>query len=170
MQGRFYSEIKEAVEDGFKESGLEKSVLSAGGLPLILGLKGYVVVLLGGFMHRDAMYGRYQRERAEIAALVGDYYFDAVLGEIHAGDLALFYGGLFFSGVYMKEEASKAGKAYHDVSVLLQANRKEHHFFDFLQSSVPDVMRGLAATAGHLNIPRQKALSLYVPALEKMLS
>ncbi len=169
MQGRLYSEIEEAVEAGFKESGLEKSVLIAGGLPLILGLKGYVIVLLGGFMHRDAMYVKYQTQRAEFAALAGDYYFDAVLGHIQQGDLALFHGGLFFAGVYRQSEAAKAGEAYRNVFVLLRGARKERQFFDFMQAHTPEVMDGLSATALHLNIPRQRETLLYMPAVERYL-
>ncbi|MBI2176337.1 hypothetical protein HYU40_03230 [Candidatus Woesearchaeota archaeon] len=166
MQGHLNSEIEDAVAAGFSESGLVGKLTSTGSESLIQGLKGYVVILLAAFTHRGAMYGRYQRERAKFAALAGDYYFDAVLGNIQTADLALFHGGLFFGGVYRREEAADAKKAYGDVAVLLRGNRDEHGFFVFLSRNTLPVMDGLGFTATHLRLPRPKETPIILPSLE----
>ncbi len=165
-QDYLYSQIEEAVDTGFKESGLVKEMASQGGPRLVIGLRGYVAILLAAFTQKDAMYGRYQTERAKFAALLGNYYFDAILGQIHAGDLALFHGGLFFGGVYRQEEAADAQKAYHDVAKLLGANREERSFFDFLSRNSLQVMEGMTFVAAQLNLPQPKETRLRTPKLE----
>lgn len=164
-----YSTIAEAVDIGFGESGLAAKVATEGGAVLLKGLQGYIVVMLGAFIHRDAMYGRYQKQRAMFAALVEGNYFDAIFGQIQEGDLALFHGGLFFGGVYRLGEAAGAKKAYSDVAVLLRGNRNEHRFFVFLSQNTLPVMDGLGLAAMHLNLPRPKETLIAVPSLEKYL-
>lgn len=164
-----YSDIEQAVNSGFIESGLGGEVIRQEGAGFFFSLKSYAVILMEGFIHRDVMYERYQTQRACFAALVGDDYFDAVLGQIQAGDVALFHGGLFFGGVYMKAEARKAAKAYGDVAALLRGNRKSHHLFNFLHAAAPEVMEGLGAAAEYLNLPKKSNLTLYVPAFDRHL-
>ena len=160
----------EAVDTGFKTSGLEVSVLNTEGPTLIAGLKDYVIIMLEAFTNRGAMWERYQTARGTLAAMHGRYYFDAVLGQIQEGDLALFKGGLFFSGIHREHETKKAQHAYHNAAILLRGNREANGFFYFLQSNVPQVMEGLAVTGEQLRIPRQRVGLLYVPAMECMLS
>lgn len=157
------STIANAVAAGFNETGLVAKI----GPGLLAGLRGYVTLMMSGFTHRGAMYERYQLERARLAALTGNSYFNATLGLIQAGDLSLFHGGLFFSGLHLQEEAARAVSSYLNVALLLRGNREEQRFFGFLHLHVPVIMEGLAATAQHMNIPRQRNVRIYFPEVER---
>ncbi|MEK6837449.1 MAG: hypothetical protein AABX69_02255 [Nanoarchaeota archaeon] len=169
MQGRLYSEIEEAVAAGFSKSGLEKAVITASGVTLAAGLRAYVTVLLAAFTHRGAMFETYEDERAQFGKLVDEYFSNAVSRLIQHGDIALFNGGMFFSGIQRQKEAVVAGVAYHDVAVLLQRRGGERGFFSFLSGRVPEVMQGMTLAAKHLGVQRQKNALLYMPAVERYL-
>lgn len=168
-QGRLFSQIGVAVGSGFAESGLERTVTTAGGVALAAGLKAYVTVLLAAFTHREAMFERYEDERAQFGKLVDDYISNAVLRLIQQGDMALFNGGMLFSGIYRQKEAAVAGVAYHDVTVLLRRRGGERGFFSFLSGHVPQVMQGMALAAERLGIQHQRSTAFYTPAVERYL-
>ena len=65
FRGQFHSELSEAVDAGFNQSGLSLKVAGYGGPSLVSGLKGYVTVLLGAFVNPDEMNRMYKRDRAK---------------------------------------------------------------------------------------------------------
>lgn len=154
---RALSEISEAVERGFSESGLVRMVSDDGRTNVLPGLKRYITLVVVSFTYGEGeeVHTRFEDKLATLGELDGTQHMPLLVINVHAGDWALVKG-LVKSGS-VANLAAEASAAYGMAAGILRRLGQNSTTFGYMSVRAQPLVESMNAIGVELDlIPRAR--------------